>query len=397
MKRRANGASDRGGDPGIARRGTRIVFCNWRDLTHPQGGGSELFLETVARGLAMSGHEVTLLTAAVPGQPRDEVRDGVRYRRRGGPFGVYLHAAFALLTRRVRADVVVDVQNGVPFLSPLVTRCPVVTLVHHVHREQWPVVYGPRLARIGWWVESRVAPLIYRRSRYIAVSESTRRELTELGIDATRIDVVHNGGPLPLPVTAGRLGPPHLLVLGRLVPHKRVEAVLRAAAALRTRVPGLTVDVVGEGYWHKRLAAEAAALRLEDTVRFHGWVDEGTKIALLARTWVNAVPSLKEGWGLSVIEAATFGAPSVGFRNAGGLSESIVDGVTGVLVDDETAFLAALERLLTEQSWRVSLGRAAQAHAATFSWEHTIDAMAEILTGEKTKSSTGTAAEAEAA
>src|SRR5690606_29841941 len=118
---------------------------------------------------------VTIQCAAHRAAPAGEWVRGVRFRRRGGRFSVYLHALLAIA--RMRADVIVDVQNGMPFFSRLVARCPVLVLVHHVHREQWRTAVGPVLCRIGWWIESWLAPRFYRGSRYVTVSEVTRREL----------------------------------------------------------------------------------------------------------------------------------------------------------------------------------------------------------------------------
>ncbi|HTW21800.1 MAG TPA: glycosyltransferase family 4 protein [Mycobacteriales bacterium] len=357
-----------------------VAICNWRDLRHSEGGGSELYVETVAARLAAAGHRVTLLCARVPGAPADEVRSGVRYRRRGSHHTVYLAAAWALLSRQVRPDAIVDVHNGVPYLSRLVSRRPVVALVHHVHREQWSMVFGPRAARIGWWVESRLGPWIYRTSPYIAVSEATRRDLVGLGVEPERISIVHNGTPhLPGPRVA-RSATPRIVVLGRLVPHKQVEIVLAAIPALRERHPGLVVDIVGQGWHDAALKEHAAALGVTDAVAFHGYVDDQTKADLLARAWLNAVPSVKEGWALSVVEAASVGTPSVAFAAAGGLRESIVDGRTGVLVDGGAAELArALSDLLDDPARRDQMGAAAREHAAAFTWEAAAQGLEGVL------------------
>jgi glycosyltransferase involved in cell wall biosynthesis len=369
----------RGSTPVVSGR-AHIAICNWRDLRHPEAGGSELYVESVAQGLAAAGNRVTLLCAAVDGQPADEDRDGIRYRRRGGRRSVYLLAAWALLSRQVRPDVVLDVQNGVPFVSPLVTGKPVVVLVHHAHREQWPIVFGPRAARVGWWVESRLAPRLYRRSRYVTVSEATRGELVSQGVAPHRITVVHNGSPTsPVPRT-GRSAGPRIIVLGRLVPHKRVEIVLRAAAVLRTLHPTLHVDIVGHGYWDDELHTEVAQLGIGEAVTFHGFVDEQTKSDLLQQAWVNAVPSVKEGWALSVVEAGRHETPSIAFDDAGGLSESIRDQVSGILVHgDQAEFTAALEALLTDSSTREQLGKAAREWAEEFTWETATDALSSVL------------------
>jgi glycosyltransferase involved in cell wall biosynthesis len=358
----------------------RVVICNWRDTRHPEGGGSELYIEAIARRLAALGNEVTVLCAEVPDAPADETRDGVRYRRRGTHHTVYLHAAWALLTRAVRADVVLDVQNGVPYLSTMVTRRPVVVLVHHVHREQWPIVFGPRAARVGWGVESRLGPWLYRRSRYIAVSEATRADLGTLGVAPDRVAVVHNGTPTLSPPRLARSATPRVVVLGRLVPHKQVGVVLDAAAALRPRIPDLVVDIVGHGYYEDQLREQATGLGLGESVVFHGWVDEETKSDLLAQAWVNAIPSVKEGWALAVVEAATHGTPTIAFAGAGGLGESIVDGKTGVLVEGgEADFARELGTLLADADRREALGRAARAHASLFTWDEAAANLATVL------------------
>jgi len=270
------------------------------------------------------------------------------------------------------------VQNGIPFASSLVPGTPVVVLVHHVHREQWPVVYGPVRSRIGWFLESRVAPRIYRSSRYVAVSHVTRDELAGLGVAPDRVRVVHNGCMPPTAVPDPHADPT-ILVLGRLVPHKRVEHVLRAAASLRTTMPKLRIRVVGDGWWADELVEEARRLGVDDLVAFTGFVDEAEKQREMAQAWVLALPSLKEGWGLVVMEAAGLGVPTVAYRSAGGVAESVIDGVTGVLVDEEHGFVDALERLLADRGYREQLGIQARLWSQRFSWEAAAESFAEVL------------------
>ena len=147
----------------------RVLVLNWRDLWHPEGGGSELYVTEVARRLRAAGTDVTVFSARYPGAPAAETRDGIRYRRRGGHLTVYLWAALLLVSRRFgRLDAVLEVQNGMPFLARLFTRARVVVLVHHVHREQWSIL-GPVLARVGGLRESKVAVRVNRGAAYLTV------------------------------------------------------------------------------------------------------------------------------------------------------------------------------------------------------------------------------------
>lgn len=367
-------------EPSLARAPQDTLLLNWRDLTNPEGGGSELYVETVAARLAAAGDRVTVFCAAHGNAPRDEVKDGVRYVRRGNHHTVYLWAAALLALGRLgRSGVVVEVHNGVPFLARLFTRRRVVVLVHHVHREQWPVVFGPVAARLGWWLESWVAPHVNRGLSYIAVSALTKDELVGLGIPADRITVVYNGTADPPPGAVARTPWPSVLVLGRVLPHKRVELVIEAAAALRDELPDLRVDVAGDGYWLPTVRARVEELGLQDVVQVHGRVTEADKHALLARSWVNVVPSLKEGWGLSVVEAGSHGTPSVAFAAAGGLAESIVQDRTGLLVDGSTTLHDTLLRLLTDLPLRQRLGDGARTRAAQFTWAATATSFSSVL------------------
>jgi glycosyltransferase involved in cell wall biosynthesis len=273
--------------------------------------------------------------------------------------------------------VVVDVQNGMPFWAPLFSRATVVNVTHHVHREQWRVIFGPVLGRVGWWLESRVAPRVYRRCRYLTVSTATREDLIGLGVDPRRITVIYSGvDPPSLPSGSGawaRSARPSLVVLGRLVPHKRVDLALAALAALRGQWPDLALTVIGHGYWEPALRDLAAELGVSDAVRFTGFVDEAAKHRLLAEAWVHLMPSVKEGWGLAVIESGAHATPTVAFATAGGTVESVRHRETGLLVDSDDAFVGAVRVLLADEELRARLGRGARAHASRFSWEATAD------------------------
>lgn len=380
--------SDSAGSGGSAGSVRSVLLLCWRDTGHPQGGGSETYLQRIGSLLAAAGVDVTLRTARYEGAARVDVVDGVRISRAGGPYTVYIRAGLAMLASRVglgplrhsRPDVVVDSQNGLPFLARLAFGRRVVLLVHHCHREQWPVA-GRALGRIGWFVESRLSPWLHRRNQYVTVSLPSMRDLADLGVDTRRVAIVRNGlDEAPGDSLRGRRSvTPRVVVLSRLVPHKQIEDALDAVAVLRTRVPDLHLDVVGGGWWHERLVEHAQRLGIVDAVTFYGHVDEETKHAVVQRCWVHLLPSRKEGWGLAVVEAAQHGVPTIGYRSSGGLVDSVVDGVTGLLVDDRDEMVERLEGLLSDRVMREELGAKAEARSREFSWPQSAAAMQAVL------------------
>src|SRR6185437_11289324 len=193
---------------------------------------------------AESGVRVMLRTARYQGAPRREVKDGVQVSRAGGRYSVYVWAGLAMVAariglgplRRARPDVIVDTQNGLPFMARLAFGRRVAVLVHHCHREQWPVA-GPVMGRIGWFVESKLSPRVHRHNQYVTVSLPSSRDLTGLGVRPGQIAVVRNGldeAPAQT-LDVPRSTTPRVVVLSRLVPHKQIEDAL---ATRRSPAPG---------------------------------------------------------------------------------------------------------------------------------------------------------------
>ena len=348
----------------------RIAFLSWRDTTHPDGGGSEVFVESVGRELVRRGHDVTLLCARHPGAARREVRDGVRLRRLGGRLTVYLWGLAWLVRHRRDVDVVVDVVNGLPFASPLVRRHGVVALVHHVHAEQWRIIYPGLAGRLGWFVESRVVPLLYRGRPFLTVSDASARDLVRIGVDPRMITVVRNGlAAAPPDVVPAEAPAPRLAVLSRLVPHKQIEHAFSVLRRLERDVPDLHLDVVGDGWWHDELVAAAAAEGVTDRVSFHGHVSDARRDELVGGAWLMLMPSVKEGWCLAITESGAQGTPSVAYASAGGVTESIRDGETGRLVADLDEMVEVVGELVHDRTRRQAMGAAARDFAASLTWE----------------------------
>jgi glycosyltransferase involved in cell wall biosynthesis len=363
-----------------------VLILSWRDTGHPDAGGSEIYVERIARGLAMNGHPVTLCTASYAGAAAEELADGgIRVVRAGDRFSVYGKAAALYRGGKLgRPDVILEVQNGVPYLSRLWARdTRHVVLVHHLHRAQWHMIFGPIRARIGWWVESILAPRVNRNLPYLTISRASKHELAEIGVRRTDITVAYSGTDSADKAPVARTLHPSLVVLGRLVPHKRVEIAIDTVATLSTEFPDIELVVVGEGWWHERLSEYARAAGVSGRVRITGFLPENEKQELLARSWVSLLPSAKEGWGLVIAEAGLQETPTIAFADAGGVTESVIHGRTGLLVagDDQAAFTEATRSLLLDPHTRARLGREARRHATTFDWDGTVRTVSRVIAG----------------
>ncbi|WP_239101587.1 glycosyltransferase family 4 protein [Microbispora amethystogenes] len=367
--------------------GLRVALVNWRDPWHERAGGAEAYAWEIGRRLAEWGAELTFITARGPGQAAAETVEGVRIVRGGGTFTVYARAAAWLWRHRREFDVVIDCQNGIPFFTPLLVprEVRVLCVVHHVHDAQFGVHFPGWLARLGRFLEGPAARRVYRRHLCVAVSPSTvaamRRRLAWTG----PITVVPNGGHPPQRACHERAERPSLVCVGRMVPHKRVELVVGLAETLRAEWPGLTVDLVGRGPELGRLTALVAERGLTHVVRLHGHVPEEEKERLVGRAWAHLSASQGEGWGLSVLEAAALGVPTVAF-DVDGLRDAVRDGRTGWLAGEGAAEGRSLAKvtsealtLLSDPARAAETARECRAWAAGFTWDRSAAMFAELL------------------
>ncbi|MGH2915457.1 MAG: glycosyltransferase family 4 protein [Solirubrobacteraceae bacterium] len=358
-----------------------ILILSDRDWTHPQGGGTGTnLLSQVTRWLAW-GHRVSVISCGYRGAaPRE--RDGALTLHRIGGRSTVFPRAIAAQARGLVADpdVVLEVVNGITFLTPLWCRTPRLTLVHHIHADHYVQELGAAGRAAALALETLPLRLLYRRSRFLTISQASARDIAAHGIDPARIEVAYLGvdhdafGPDP----SLRAPEPTLLYLGRLKRYKRIEVVLDVVA----RNPGVILDLAGEGDHRPALEAEIDSRGLRDRVRMHGHVSEQRKLELYRRAWVNITTSSAEGWGLSVTEAGACGTPSAALR-LGGLAEAIDDGRTGVLADTPEQLADKVGRVLDDVALRDALGRAAQARASEFSWDATARRTLQLLDAER--------------
>jgi len=345
----------------------RIHVFAWRDLDDDDAGGSEVHADEFERRWADAGLAILHRTSAAIGRPPTDRRNGYDVVRRGSRYSVFPRAVAAEVTRRMGpADAVVEIWNGVPWFSPVWCRRPSITFLHHIHGPMWDQIMPPPLAGAGRFLEARLAPPFYRRSEIVTPSEATRQELLGLGLRPDRVTAVDNGVDEFFAPGGERSRTPLVVAAGRLAPVKRFHLLVEAATEARRQVPDLRLRIIGEGPLRAELQAWARA-HDASWLELPGHVSRIELRDEYRRAWVVASASLAEGWGLTLTEAAACGAPAVA-TDIPGHRCSVVDGVTGVLVAPE-GLGAALVDVLTDPQRRSWLAAAAQARAATLTWD----------------------------
>ncbi|MFP3578573.1 glycosyltransferase [Arthrobacter sp. fls2-241-R2A-200] len=347
-------------------------------------------MHEISRRWTDGGAKVTWFTGREDSQSGDDMIDGIRIFRAGGPLGLYPKAALKLLRTRSAFDAVIDCQNGIPFFSPLFLprRLPIVQLIHHVHQEQFSTRFSAPMAAVGRFLEGKGAKAVYGRRAIVAVSPSTRLELRKLGFTAP-IHVVPNGTIEVAPTVGPRDFEPTVAVVSRLVPHKRLDLLLGQFAVAVRSVPKLRLEIVGDGPERPRLQRLAMDLGLDDVVTFHGYQPDAVRNSLLSRAWLTASTSASEGWGCSVIEAAAWGVPCLALR-VPGIRDSVVEGRTGWLVDTPKEFGAAIVsaiQVLSDNGTAGSISAQCQEWARCFTWDRSAALLAGVLLEEESRRS----------
>jgi glycosyltransferase involved in cell wall biosynthesis len=352
-----------------------ILIFHWRDTKHEWSGGSEIYIREISERWVSLGHAVTLFCGQnlAGNLPSEEMQQGVRIIRKGGRFSVYIWAFYYFLREfRTWCDVIVDAQNGIPFFTPLYSRKPKTVIVHHMHGKQFFVELPFPFNIIGFCIERYLFPLFYKGVDIIAVSKSTKHELMKVGFLPDDIHVVYNG------VTAHhsrgadnhKFITPTILYLGRIKKYKRVDHLIEIMPEIVKHVPTVRLLIAGWGTEASSVIDISMRGALRKKIKIIGPVSEKEKKYLLQKSWVFVNPSMNEGWGISIIEANSYGTPAVAY-NVPGLSESIRDGKTGLLAHDKNEFTQQIIRLLKNNTLRAALGKEAIAWSHQFSWEKT--------------------------
>lgn len=357
----------------------KILIFNWRDIKNPEGGGAEVFTHEIARRLLKKGNEVTLFTSEFDDCKKEEFVDGVRIVRAGRKYSVYWKAEeyYKKYFSKEGYDVVIDSINTRPFFTPKFVRRgeKVVALIYQLAREYWFYETPFPINLLGYYLLENRWLKSYVEIPTITISESTKKDLIGLGFK--KISVVFAGlGFRPLKKVPKKYDNPVIIYLGRLKKAKRPDHVVEAFRIIKRKISNAELWVVGSGYLSKHLQKISP-----EGVKLFGHIPEEEKRNLLAKAWVSINPSVREGWGINIIEANALGTPSIAY-DVPGLRDSIMDGKTGVLVKENgnVEMLAeATIDILENKDLREKLSKNALGWSKQFSWNKSAQEFEKVI------------------
>jgi len=368
----------------------KILIFSWRGPNHPNAGGAEIVIQEYAKGWVKSGHEVTLFTSFFKGAKKHEIVDGVEICRAGDQIlGVQVEGfLWYLFKNKSSFDLIIDNFHGLPFFTPLYIRRKKLAFIHEVTKDvwglnPWPKPFNLIPAFLGPLTEPYIFKVLYHKTPFLTVSESTRSDLLEWGISGSGVTVINNGVNTThmsskLPKERKKI----IVFLGALAKDKGIEDAIESFSLISKNLPDICQFwIIGKGKpdYEKDLRKKVQEAGMTDEVKFWGYVSEDKKFELLQKAHILVNPSKREGWGLVVIEGGVVGVPTVGY-DVPGLRDSIIDGKTGILCKASPNKLAESVVSLIQNTDKYNfLSKEAALWSKKFSWEHSIEESLKLL------------------
>ncbi len=347
----------------------RILILSWRCLKNPDSGGSELYFHELSKRWAKNGHEIVWFSPQFSGGLREEYCDGIKIIRKGNRFSVYLHSFLKYVKNDFgNFDVIIDVENGIPFFSPLYIKKGEIFLhIQHIHKNVWVKEMPIHLAIIGKFLESVIMPLIYKKNKIITISNSSFEEIKNDKLSNNDVYIVNPGIEFYKFKKYKKNKKATVLFLNRIKKYKGIMHLLMAAKELKNQ--NIDFWIVGSGEYLDKAVDYAKREKLNNVI-FFGKVDEERKKEIMQKSWILVNPSYKEGWGIVNIEANYFGIPVIG-SNVSGIKDSVIDRRTGLLFEygNHKELANKINFLVDNYKERKYMGKEAKIWAKKFDWD----------------------------
>ena len=361
----------------------KILVINWQDIKNPNGGGAEVHMHEIFKRIAAKGHEVTIFCCEFEGCEKEENVDGIRIIRKGSrsTFNFHVPLMYRKRFRRENYNIIIDDINKIPFYTPLYVKEPLLAISHHFFGKS---IYRETNFIAGTYVflSEFLVNFIYKKTPLAVVSQSTLDEFIERGFDPDKFSIVPNAieqEQFPMEVRE-KNEYPTVSYFGRLKKYKSVDHLLKAFALLSKEIPEAQLHILGKGDFMDFLKELADKLGIAGKTTFFGFVSEEDKVKLLSRSHVMVNTSMKEGWGITNIEANACGTPVIS-ADSPGLRDSVKKGLSGDLYEygNVHELTDILLSLLRSRDKLEKLSRGAVEWASEFSWDKSAELMLEKI------------------
>lgn len=338
----------------------KFLILNRRCIRHPEKGGAEIYTYCLAQALIEAGKTVEWFCSRFKGAEKQESIDGIKFIRKGSELTTHFYGLFYALKRR--KYLIIDEFNGIGFFTFFIKNS--ILLIHQLYEEFWIAQMG--IFGIPFKFIEKFLLRLYKEKPAITVSNSTAEDLKKLGF--REIHIIHNGLDIePLPQQPQKNNVLSLVYLGRLKKTKNPEDAIKAFLIIKKSIPDVKLNILGEGPLMETLKIK---YREQKDLFFKGYVDNLEKFSILEKSHFLLVPSIREGWGQVVIQANAMGTPAIGY-NVSGLRDSIVDGITGMLVKDYKEMAEVIIKLWQDKERYNEMTKKSIEWAKNFSWERT--------------------------
>jgi glycosyltransferase involved in cell wall biosynthesis len=337
-----------------------ILILNRRCIRHPEKGGAEIYTFELAKALKEEGAIVEWCSSRPRNLKRREELDGIKFIRKGSEFTSHFYGLLYALEKR--DWLIIDEFNGIGFFTFFMKNS--IVLIHQLYDGFWTAEFG----FMGYFFRflEKLLLRLYKKKATITISPSTYKDLRQLGF--RDITIIYSGVDLPpLDPILEKEKTLTLIFLGRLKNTKKPQDAMKALLLIRRTIHDAKLWIVGEGPLIRLLKTKYGNI---EGIHFWGFVNDQEKYELLKKAHLLLVPSIREGWGLAVMEANAVGTPAIGFH-VKGLQDSIKDGKTGLLVRDYKDMVLSVIDLWTDRYKYKAMSKNALDWANHFPWEKT--------------------------
>jgi len=338
----------------------RVLILNRRDILNPNGGGAERYTFEIAKVLLENNISVDWFSSKFKNSKDEEIFENIRIIRKGNEFSVHFFGLIYAIKNYKHYDLIIDEFNGIGFFTFFLKKS--IILIHQLYQEFWIYEMG-KFFFFMKYIEKFLLSL-YKNKITITVSKSTEEDLKKLGFK--RIYIIQNGID-NIEFNCKKSENLTLCFLGRLRKTKNPEDAIKIFIKVKQIIKNSKMIIIGTGPLENYLKEKYK--HIEDLL-FLGYLSEEDKYKNLCESHFLIVPSIREGWGIVVIEANLFGIPVIGY-NVPGLKDSIKNGINGFLVNNIDEAVNKIIELWNNKELYNEISNNSKNYSKNFSWEIT--------------------------